>query len=196
MAIVLMAVAALLISVLVAQKFTGAALPGMGKARTGSNEVSAIASLRVINTAQASYSSTCTSGGFAVSLDDLSKLPPNQGTPFVSSDIGHNGAEKDGYVLTMEADARPGVAMTAMASSTCNGAAENPASSYFVSAEPVTPGKSGLRYFATDARGIVFESTEPIENPIIESDMVKPVQGGGALEKLNDVAHAKPEEAQ
>jgi hypothetical protein len=186
----LMAAAGVVVALVVVQKFTSSALPGMGKARTSSNEVSAVASLRVINSAQASYSSGCTSGGFAITLEDLARIPPNQSAPFISSDLGRNGITKSGYILTIEKDERPGVRDIGTAASTCNGAADNPVSSYFASAAPATPGSSGVRYFATDARGIVFASTEPIDNPIVESDTVKPVQGGELLEKQGGLATA------
>jgi hypothetical protein len=182
---VLMGVAGAVVAMVVVQKFSGAALPGMMKARTSSNEVSAIASLRVINGAEASYSSGCTAGGFAVTLDDLARKPPNQSAPFLASDLGRNGIEKSGYRLALEKDGRPGVREMGSARDTCNGATDNPASSYFASAEPAAPGTSGGRYFATDARGIIFSSSEAIDNPIVESDTVKPVQGGEGLEKLS-----------
>ena len=41
-----------------------------------------------------------------------------------------------------------------------------PESAYFASAEPVTPGTTGTRYFATDTRGIISTSDTPIANPI------------------------------
>jgi hypothetical protein len=185
MAIVLMVLVAILVTAVATQKFAGVGMPGMTKARVSSNETSAIAALRVINGAQASYSTTCASGGFAVSLDDLAKAPSGQDVAFVSSDIGRNGIVKSGYTLTMELDAKPGVLEMGAAASTCNAAAAAPASSYFVSAAPASPGTSGVRYFASDARGIVFSSDEPIANPIVESDKVRPVEGGQALEKLD-----------
>jgi Tfp pilus assembly protein PilX len=39
----------------------------------------------------------------------------------------------------------------------------------------IVAGGTGTRYFATDARGIIFQSTSPIANPIAESTAV-PVQ--------------------
>jgi hypothetical protein len=51
---------------------------------------------------------------------------------------------------------------------TCNGTISQPASSYYASAVPVTPGSTGTRAFATDTRGLVFSApggTAPA-NPI------------------------------
>jgi hypothetical protein len=63
-----------------------------------------------------------------------------------------------------------------LANGTCNASAGTPASSYFASAEPVVPGNTGARYFATDARGVIFSSTSPIANPIVESATVAPIR--------------------
>jgi hypothetical protein len=76
----------------------------------------------------------------------------------------------------MARDAAPGVTDVGTAAATCNASARTPASSYFASAQPVTPGTTGSRYFATDARGTVFSSGSPIDNPIVGSPRVVPVQ--------------------
>lgn len=176
MAIVLMVCASVLLVTVMAAKFTDVAVPGFTKAKVSTNESAAIASLRVINSSQANYSTSCASGGFAVSLEDLAKPPSGQDVPFISSDLGRNGIEKNGYKLTMAKDERPSVVDIASAASTCNASADAPASSYYVSAEPATPGTTGVRYFATDARGIVYASESAIPNPIVESETVVPVQ--------------------
>jgi len=176
MAIVMMVMASVLIMAVMAAKYTDVAMPGFGKAKAQTNEASAIASLRVINAGQANYSTSCVSGGFAVALDDLSRPPTGQDTPFISSDLGKNGIEKSGYKITMAKDLRESVVDVGTAATTCNGATEAAATSYFVTATPATPGMTGVRYFATDARGIVYASETAIENPIVESETVVPVQ--------------------
>jgi hypothetical protein len=176
MAIVLIVLASVLVMAVMAAKFTDVAVPGFTKAKVSTNEASAVASLRVINAGQAHYSTSCASGGFAVTLEDLARPPSGQDVPFVSSDVGRNGIEKNGYTLTMAKDERPSVVDLGAAASTCNASAEAPASSYFVSAAPTTPGTTGVRYFATDARGVVYASDTAIANPIVESTTVVPVQ--------------------
>ena len=52
------------------------AFPILLRARISSNEGVAVASLRTIHSAQAAYASTCGSGGYAQTLEDLSKKPP------------------------------------------------------------------------------------------------------------------------
>jgi type IV pilus assembly protein PilA len=152
------------------------AVPGLLRARMSGNEASAIGSLRAITSGQASYAATCAGGGYAVSLDDLVKPPTATSMGFVGPDFSGNGVTKSGYTFTLAKDAAPGVTDIGVAASTCNASSGQPVSSYFASAEPVTPGSTGARYFATDARGIIFHSTTPIANPIVESATVVPLE--------------------
>jgi hypothetical protein len=133
----------------------------------GGNEASAIGSLRAINSGQASYSSTCVAGGYATDLADLVKPPAETSWGFVSPDLSFNGVRKSGYIVTLERDRSPDVTDVGSPVKTCNGTNSQPATSYFASANPIVPGETGRRYFATDARGTVFQSTKgPIQNPI------------------------------
>ena len=152
------------------------AVPGLLRARMSGNEASAIGSLRAINSGEAIYASSCAAGGYAVTLDDLAKPPSASGQGFISPDLGTNGVTKSGYRVTVAKDAAAGVSDVGTAAATCNGSTATPASSYFASAEPVTPGGTGIRYFATDTRGTIFSSTSPIANPIVESATVAPVR--------------------
>ena len=50
---------------------------------------------------------------------------------------------------------------------TCNASASTPASAFFASANPVTLGGTGRRFFATDVRGTIVQDTAvAIPNPI------------------------------
>ena len=149
---------------------------GLLRARISGNEASAIASLRIINSGQVVYSVDCAAGGYAIALEDLVKLKRGTGDTFIGADLDKNGVTKSGYRISLARDAAKGVTDVGTAGATCNGSTSTPASSYFASAEPVTPGTTGTRYFATDARAIVFVSASPIPNPIVESPAVKPLQ--------------------
>jgi len=151
------------------------AIPGLLRARMSGNEAAAIGSLRAINSGEAAYASSCAAGGYAVSLDDLAKPPIGSGQGFISPDLGTNGVTRSGYQVKLAKDAGPGTIDVGTSAGTCNASTGTPASSYFASAEPVTPGGTGTRYFATDGRGIIFQSRTPIANPIAESTAV-PVQ--------------------
>ena len=169
--VVLLALAAVAVVGIIA----AIAVPGLTRARATGNEVSAIASLRAINSGEASYSASCAAGGYAVTLEDLARPPTGSRAGFISPDLGINGVARSGYRVTLEIDRAAGVTNTGAAATTCNGSTSPPASSYFASAEPVTQG-GGTRYFATDARGTIFSSTTRIANPIVSSATVVPVQ--------------------
>ena len=140
------------------------AVPGLLRARMSGSEASAIGSLRAINNGQASYSSSCAAGGYAITLKDLVKAPANSTHGFISPDLYANGVVKSGYIVTLAKEA--GAVDIGTGATTCNASASNPASSYFAKADPVTAG-TGTRYFGTDTRGRIFFSTvATLGNPI------------------------------
>jgi len=143
------------------------AVPGLLRARISGNEASAIGSMRAIIAGEASYSATCAHGGYAVILGDLAKPPAGSTMGFIGPDLSTNGVVKSGYTLTLTTDADPAVINVGTAAATCNASAQTPSSSFFASADPLTPGSSGTRYFAADSRGaIFFTTTASVANPI------------------------------
>ena len=156
----------LLIVVAIIGIIAAIAVPGLLRARMSGNEASAIGSLRAINSGQASYSSSCASGGYAITLDDLVKPPTGSTQGFISPDLKSNGVTKSGYVVTLAKDGATGTKDIGTASATCNVSGSQPASSYFANADPVTPGGTGTRFFATDTRGTLWQDTATIANPI------------------------------
>jgi hypothetical protein len=149
-------------------------VPALLRARMTGNEVTAISSLRAIASAEVTYATTCAQG-YAVSLEDLAK-PASNGSRFIAPDLGRNGVEKSGYLFTVARDRSPNTVDAGTPASTCNGSTGQPASSYFAWAEPVDRGVTGVRYFAVDARGTVYESRQPISNPIMDSAGIEPVR--------------------
>jgi type IV pilus assembly protein PilA len=144
----------LLIVVAIIGIIAAIAVPGLLRARMAGNEASAIGSLRAINTAQMSYSTSCGNNGYAASLADLAKPPVGSNQGFVSPDLASNGVIKAGYFVNLTPDA--GAAPVAPAASTCNASSDPPVSSYFAESHPMTPGSTGQRSFATDARGTIY----------------------------------------
>lgn len=143
------------------------AIPGLLRARMSGNEASAIGSLRAINSGEASYSSSCAAGGFAVTLDDLVKAPSGSTQGFISPDLSTNGVHKSGYVVSIEKDKASGTQDIGSGAATCNTSTAAPASSYFAKADPITPQGTGTRWFATDARGSIAQDfAATIANPI------------------------------
>ena len=168
---ILVVVVAAIVVVFMIGVVAAIAIPGPLRPHAG-NEASAIGSLRAINSGQASYASSCAAGGYAVTLDDLATPPSGSGQGFISPDLRTNGVAKSGYTVRLARDAAAGVTDIGTAAATCNASTRTPASSYFASAEPVSA-STGTRYFATDTRGIIFYSTSPIANPIVESVTVR-----------------------
>jgi type IV pilus assembly protein PilA len=166
----------LLIVVAIIGIIAAIAVPGLLRARMSGNEASAIGSLRAINSGQASYSSSCAAGGYAIDLADLVKSPSGSTQGFISPDLNKNGVTKSGYNVTLAADKTSGTKDIGTPSATCNASAGQPASSYWANADPLTPGGTGTRFFATDTRSTLFQSTSTIANPIVASSTVTPVQ--------------------
>jgi prepilin-type N-terminal cleavage/methylation domain-containing protein len=141
------------------------AVPGLLKARLNAQEGAAAAALRAISSSEANYAATCGVGGYATDLADLVKPPPTSGFGFISPDLSVNGITKSGYVFLVAKNNRPDTVDVLLP--TCNGAASPRATGFYASAEPITFGKTGTRYFATDTPGTIFvDVTAPIPNPI------------------------------
>ena len=164
----------LLIVVAIIGIIAAIAVPGLLRARMSGNEASAIGSLRAINSGQASYSSSCGAGGYAITLDDLVKPPTGSSQGFISPDLNANAVVKSGYKVSLAADANANVSKIGTKGDTCNGSGSDPVSSYFANADPVTPGGTGTRYFGTDTRGtIFFSATATVANPIVITTVVQ-----------------------
>jgi prepilin-type N-terminal cleavage/methylation domain-containing protein len=168
----------LLIVVAIIGIIAAIAIPGLLRARMAGNEASAIGSLRAINSGQAAYSSSCANGGYATTLADLF-LAPTGGTGFISPDLATNGVVKSGYTVTLAAATDPAASTVTAQADTCNGSGADAMSGYFGTADPVTMNGTGTRYFATDARGTIFQdtaATTTLSEPLATSGTVKPVQ--------------------
>ena len=163
----------LLIVVAIIGIIAAIAVPGLLRARMSGNEASAIGSLRAINSGQASYSSSCAAGGYAVDLADLAKAPPASSQGFISPDLNANGVVKSGYTVTLAAET--GAVAIGTGAGTCNTSASNPSSSYWAKADPVTPGGTGTRFFGTDTRGTLFfnPAGASVPNPIVGMSVVQ-----------------------
>jgi prepilin-type N-terminal cleavage/methylation domain-containing protein len=156
----------LLIVVAIIGIIAAIAVPGLLRARMSGNEASAIGSLRAINSAESTYSSSCGGNGYAQSLSDLALAPAGSTQGFISPDLAVNGVVKSGYTVTLASET--GAATVTLAAATCNGAAANAVASYHATTVPVNVGSTGQRSFATDSRGtIYFDNTgAAIANPI------------------------------
>ncbi len=71
----------LLIVVAIIGIIAAIAVPGLLRARMSGNEASAIGSLRAINSAESTYSSSCGGNGYAQSLEDSRYSRPTRRRP-------------------------------------------------------------------------------------------------------------------
>ena len=139
----------LLIVVAVIGAVAAIGIPSLLRARQSANESSAIASLRAISTAEASYYAHAGTNGYAPSLATLARSCPGATQPFISPDLALDPSLKSGYRLMLQpsAAAQP-------ARPDCNGTPTD--SDFYATAEPVSHGNTGIRAFATNNRGSIY----------------------------------------
>ena len=148
----------LLIVVAIIGIIAAIAVPGLLRARMSGNEASAIGSLRAINSGEASYTSTCMPGGYAMTLDDLVKAPAGTSQGFISPDLKSNGVTKSGFTI---ASAGAGAVIAGVPAS-CNG----PQPNYYASATALST-STGSRAFSTTEAGTIFYTTTPLAPPTL-----------------------------
>jgi len=95
-------------------------------------------------------------GGVGIdSFWNLVFTAPPSGTPFLGPDLATNGIVKSGYTVNLE-NGDGGVPVTASAM-TCNTVADAN-SAYWAHVEPVAPGSTGQRSFASDRRNTIYQN--------------------------------------
>ena len=141
----------LLIVVAVISIIAAIATPGLLRARISASESSAIASLRTISNAQATFAHSCANGLYAASLDVLGTGPTGQ-QAFISTDLGYAATVvKSGYTFSLAGTAATGAA--------CNGTSAL-AVGYHSWVDPYTPTPAhGVRYFGSNTTNTIWEST-------------------------------------
>jgi prepilin-type N-terminal cleavage/methylation domain-containing protein len=116
------------------------AIPNLLGARMSANEASSVGSIRTINTACVTYSSTYTGIGFPAALSNLGPAVSADSTAADLIDSTLVGGVKSGYSFIFVAGAPD-------ASGFIN--------SYTLNANPSAPGQSGIRFFYTDQSGVI-----------------------------------------
>ncbi len=129
----------LLIVVAIILIIAAIAIPNLLRARIASNESSAVASVRTVNTAQISYNSAYSSVGYSSSLANLSgsSCSPPSSTSACLIDTQLASGSKSGYSFGIQ------------------GVNGTPGASYQVLAAPVQPNQSGVRYFCSFEDAVV-----------------------------------------
>lgn len=148
------------------------ALPGLMSARRSGNQASAVASLRAIDSAQRTYSTSCGFGAFATTLTQLGTVPISGGAAFISPDLGAaDTISKSGYSVTL-AGGDDGASGHIDA---CNGVvAGDLSTTFYATASPETPGGTGDLYFWLGTGGTIFEDMDFIP----ETDGLSSTPGG------------------
>jgi hypothetical protein len=132
------------------------AIPNLLKSRIAANQASAVGSLRTINTAEITYASTY-NNGYSATLAALG--PPANGNGnesaagMVDSVLG--AGTKAGYTFTYKGQPDP----------------DGRIRHYSVTADPVTPGTTGVNHYYTDDTGVIrYDPNEATANsPPIDS---------------------------
>lgn len=130
-------------------------MAGYRNARVRGNETSALASLTAINQAQFAYAHTCGNGRFAPTLADLGTPVPTTGHGFLSNDLTlADPVTKSGYRIVLAGTEDPD------AKRSCTGK-EGLLQGYQVTADPMHPGITGIRYFGTNTDRVVYSDSVP-----------------------------------
>ena len=143
----------LLIVVAVIGILAAIATPGLLRARISANEASAIASLKAVGSAEATFARTCGNSLYAARLDGLG-VGPSGAEGFIGPDLGSASvALKSGYAVSLEGTAATGTG--------CNGAAL--ASGYRAWADP-SSNWTGIRHFASNTTTTIWQSYASLGN--------------------------------
>ena len=114
-------------------------VPNLLRSRMAANEASAVGSLRTVNTAELTYSSTYGTGFTQLSVLGNSGLIDN---------VLGNGT-KSGYTIKAQEVGGSG-----------GGTSTNPYVQYTSSAKPINQGITGTRYFCSDESGVIRWETQ------------------------------------
>jgi prepilin-type N-terminal cleavage/methylation domain-containing protein len=135
------------------------AVAALTHARVAANEASAIATLRTITKAEFAYASECGRGFYAESLTQLGAARPGRSQGFLNEDVGLvNFPERNGYRFNVHAGngAIPGL-------EDCNKVGTQ--TTYYASAIPVAPERTGTRSFATSQSNAIWQQFGTVPPP-------------------------------
>ena len=127
----------LLIVVAIILIIAAIAIPNLLRSRMAANEASAVGSLRTINTACVTYSTTYPSQGYPANLTNLSPATSATSTSADLIDSVLSAGTKSGYTFTFGGDGN------------------TPSVGYSIQADPVSRGTSGQRGFYTNQSGVI-----------------------------------------
>lgn len=140
------------------------AIPGLMRARSAAQSGSALATLRIVNSAQLSFAITCGLGFYAPDFPALGKIPKGASEAFLDPEMtGDVTFARSGYVFGMASTPVDGTPAT------CNGLEiGSTGPGYALVADPLDKAKP-LRNFGTNADGVLYEHTEELGDVMPES---------------------------
>jgi type II secretory pathway pseudopilin PulG len=140
------------------------ALPSLLRARGVAQSASAVATLRVVNSAQLSFAVTCGSGFYSPTFPTLGVAPPASSTAFLPPELT-SGASfiKQGYSYNMTGTALPG------APASCNGLAPGGAAPGYAAAADPLDAVGNPQFYATNADGAIYQHTSSFVGSMPES---------------------------
>jgi type II secretory pathway pseudopilin PulG len=140
------------------------ALPSLLRARGVAQSASAVATLRVVNSAQLSFAITCGSGFYAPSFPALGVPPPASTSAFLPPELASGPSFlKQGYSYSLGGVALPG----APASSNGMGAGEA-SPGYAAFADPLDA-VGNPHFFGTNADGTIYQNATTLNGSMPES---------------------------
>src|SRR5882724_8086065 len=128
----------LLIVVAIILIIAAIAIPNLLRSRMAANEASAVGSIRTVNTASVTYSTTYPSVGYPTTLAQLAPAASATSSTADLIDSVLSAGTKSGYTFAM----------------TVGSGASTPQTSYTVAAKPVST-SSGTRGFYSDQSGVI-----------------------------------------
>jgi hypothetical protein len=139
------------------------AVPGLTRAKGSAQASSAVANLRLINSAQLSYAISCGLGFYSPDLPTLGIAPPGSTSPFLSRDLAADvTVNRSGFLFEVGGTAAPG------APPSCNGLAAGEGSpGYWAVADPLNP--EITTFFGTNASGLLYQHSATLATTIPES---------------------------
>jgi type II secretory pathway pseudopilin PulG len=140
------------------------ALPSLMRARGVAQSASAIATLRVVNSAQLSFAVTCGSGFYSPTFTTLGVAPPAGITAFLPPELATGPSFlKQGYSFNMTGTPLAG------APASCNGLAAGGASpGYTLFADPLDP-VGNPHFYGTNADGTIYVNGATLAGAMPES---------------------------
>lgn len=139
------------------------AVPGLMRTRGMAQATSAVATLRVVSSAELSFAISCGFGFYAADLPTLGIRPPATLDAYLPAELSAGfTVTKSGYLFSLAGVPVPG------APATCNGVGSGQTSSGFAAiADPTNP--TDVRYFGTNTDGAVYEHTATLSAEMPET---------------------------